>query len=683
MRFPRLLLTSLFCIALWGQDAALKDTFVQAKALWATQGDREGATARFDSVVAALAPKALGLDPEWSQVLCESYNWLAVLDDRNAQTRARAQVRLQAILDLNPDFELDRTLTSQRLSTLFDRMKGEKYAQVKLSWTPEGGRLTVDGRPSPLSPRKYLPFGPHKLVYTRPGHAAAEALVELAPKDVKPVEFKLTRVASTITLFVQPGDAEVLLDGQSLGYAIGKAGPEAAPYAIPLGLRPEDLSAPFVIPELSPGKHRLELRAPCLRTKVLELGPDLSTPAADHTLEPIRMEASKGSLSVSSAWPGGELFLSGQSRGPLPVLNLPVCSGAYDLQVRFPEGGYTQRINVEDGQSLRLEVKPKPRLAFLGLEGGDFTGRARFLSQLETLRDRLQALAFIPAHPDELPKDALARLKASREAELVLMARPLPDSVIHRIELVVANLDGEEERLAVKPLEQDPLGALAARLNALVAIQQPGAGLTLLDLPGESGPWVLAAGEPAQKAGIQIGKPLLQAQGKALASARAFQAAVASAKGSLPVAQEAGTLNLPLGMEGLEIPLGSPDLCYPALLAQLRLLYAHANASANTGAGGDEAGLIRLNMALALMQFRKFDKAIELLRDAHLSSTRGVSQGTLDYHTGRCFLHLGPAYHSEAAQAFRQALKYPQSTLLGPDGPLVAPLAKQALEDLR
>jgi hypothetical protein len=83
------------------------------------------------------------------------------------------------------------------------------------------------------------------------------------------------------------------------------------------------------------------------------------------------------------------------------------------------------------------------------------------------------------------------------------------------------------------------------------------------------------------------------------------------------------------------------------------------------------------------MQFRKYDKAIELLRDARLSTVRGDSQGTLDYQTGLCFLRLGSAYQSEAAQAFRQALKYPQSTLLGPDGPLVAPLAKQALEDLK
>lgn len=675
MRFRLLLLLSLFCGLLTAQDAALKDTFLQAKALWATQGDREGATARFDTVVAALAPKAAGLEPEWSQVLCESYNWLAVLDDRSAQSRARAQARLQALLDLNPDFELDKALTSQRLAALFERMKSEKYALVKLSFLPEGGRLVIDGRPFPTLSRKYLPFGTHKLSYTRPGHAPAELTLELGPHDAKSADFKLTRTASTITLYVQPRDVEVLLDGQSMGYAIGQGGPEAAALALPLGLRPEDFSAAFVIPELRPGKHRLELRAPCLRTKVLELGADLATPAADHTLEPIRLEPSLGSLSISSPWPGGELFLSGQSKGPLPQVNLPVCTGTYDLLVRFPSGGFAQRLIVEEGKAVSLEVRPKPRLAFAGLEGGDFTGRARFLALLQSLGDRLQQVAFLSARPDEPAADALARLQASREAELILLARTVPDPVIHRIELVLRTLDGEEERLVVKPLEQDPLASLAARLNAVPSLRRPGLGATLLDVPGEPGPWVLAATESALKAGLQPGRPILQAQGQPVTTVQELQQRTESAKGTLSMSQDATTLTVPLQAEALEVPLGSPALCYPALLAQLRLLYA--------GATGDEANLIKLNLALVLMQFRKYDKAIELLRDARLSTVRGVGQGTLDYHTGRCFLHLGSSYQSEAGQAFRQALKYPQATLLGPDGPLVAPLARQALEDLK
>ena len=675
MRLRHLLSIPLLCAALWGQDAALKETFLQAKALWATQGDREAATARFDSVVAVLAPKGAGLEPDWAQVLCESYNWLAVLDDRSPQTRPRAQVRLQALMDLNPDFDVDRALTSQRLAGLFDRLKAEKYAQVKLSYSPEGGRLVVDGRPGAPLPRKFLPFGVHKLSYLRPGHSPMEVTLELGPRDVKAADFKLTRVASTITLYTQPADVEVFLDGRSLGYAIGKAGPEAAPLSVPLGLRPEDLSAPFVISELPPGKHQLELRAPCFRTKILELGPELATPLADHTLEPIRLAPSKGTLTVTSAWPGGELFLAGQSKGPLPVTDLPVCSGPYDLMVRFPAGGFAQRITVDEGKALRVEARPKPRLAFVGLEGDDFTGRARFLAQLDAFGDRVQQLAFFPRRPDEPPKEALARLKASKEVELVLLATPVPDKVVHRVELVVATLDGEEEHLVVKPLEQDPLAVLAVRLNQVPPTREPGLGLALLDVPGEPGPWVLGASEAALKAGIQVGKPILQADGKPVATTQALQQRLLVAKGSLSVTQDGAPVPLSLTSEALEIPLGSADLCYPALIARLRLQYA--------GATGDDANLIKLNLALALMQFRKHDKAIELLRDARLSTVRGVSQGTLDYETGLCFLRLGSAYHSEAAQAFRQALKYPQSTLLGPNGPLVAPLARQALEDLK
>jgi len=97
------------------------------------------------------------------------------------------------------------------------------------------------------------------------------------------------------------------------------------------------------------------------------------------------------------------------------------------------------------GQTLNLEVQPKPRLAFLGLEVA-IHGPRRFLAQLESLGDRLQQLTFLPAHAVNCA-EALARLKASRETELVLIARPSgcghPPSGTHR-----GHLDGEEESRA-------------------------------------------------------------------------------------------------------------------------------------------------------------------------------------------------------------------------------------------
>ncbi len=679
MRFrPLLLLCLLTAPLLRAQDAALKATFTQAKALWATQGDRVDATARFEQVLAALAPKAATLDPAWTNILCQTYNWLAVLDDRNPATKARAITRLQALIDLNPDFDVDRTLTSQRLTGIFDRLKAAKLAQVKLTCVPDGGQLQVDGKPTSLLARKFLPFGTHALTYSHPGYASATVSVDLGPQDVKPVSFTLTRTSSTVTIYVQPSGAEVLLDGHSLGHTRGQAGPEALAIAVPMGLRPEDLSAGFVLDGLKPGKHDLEVRAPCYRPKRLAMDPSFATPFADHVLEPIRLEPSRATLTVTSAWPGGELFLSGEDRGPLPAKALQVCAGAYELQVRFPSGGYTQSITLAEGGALALEVKPQPRLAFLGMEGSqDFPGRDRIQGLLAGLGPRLKHLAFQTARPGESPQVALTRLKADHDAELFLLATPVPGPAIHEVELQLSTPEGETERLIVKPLEDDPLAKLVARLNAQPTLTEPSLGATLLDLPGMPGPWVLSASEAAQKAGLKLHEPILRVDGQPVADRAALHHLLeATGHESVRVLQAgAQPVDLPIIREPLELPLASPRFAYPAVLARLRLQYV--------GAKGDKANLLKLEIGLALMHFRDYDRAIEELRDAHLGTAPGVGQGTLDYETGRCFMGLGLAYRTEAIQAFREALKYPQATLFGPDGPRVAPLAQQSLEDLK
>ncbi|HEX9082822.1 MAG TPA: hypothetical protein VF768_11115, partial [Holophagaceae bacterium] len=186
----------------------------------------------------------------------------------------------------------------------------------------------------------------------------------------------------------------------------------------------------------------------------------------------------------------------------------------------------------------------------------------------------------------------------------------------------------------------------------------------------------LEASDAAQKAGLKLHEPILQVDGKPVADLAALRQALARGHDTVTVLQPGGpAVSLPRLLEPLELPLASPRFAYPAVLAHLRLAYL--------GAKGEVANQLKLNMGLTLMHFRKYDKAIEVLRDAHLAPGPGVDQGTLDYETGRCFLGLGLAYRAEATQAFRQALKYPQATLFGPDGPLVAPLAQQALEDLK
>ena len=672
---PLCLLAAFSGPPLRAQDPSVKEVFQQAKALWATQGDRDGASAKLEQVTAALEPKGKALEGEWRQVLCEAYNWLAVLDDRTPARKARTSKDLEALIDLDPDFDLDRNITNARLQAVFEALRSAKLVRVKLVLEPEGGSLTVDGHPRSAT-LKFLQPGSRRIAYVKPGFQSVEQQVELALKEPKTLEMKLTRISSTVALYTSPQGVEIFLDDKSLGTSAGIAPPEARPLAEKAGLRLEELSSPFVVGELSEGKHILEFRAPCFRTRRIELDASFAAPFADHTLEAVKLEASRGLLSVDAPIPG-ELFLSGKSLGPVPVTDLQVCSGSYDLQVRFPAGGFTQHIEVPEGKSITVNARPKVRMAFLGFEGGDdFAGRDRLLHHLEQFGQRLTTVAYLTPIKDESPEAAMARLKASGEVELTLLARPIPGQPIHEVELAVSTLQGEASRSVVKPLEQDPLGALAMRLNQAPVLGEPWVGLDLLDLPGEEGPWVLRADPAATLAGAKASQIITQVNGKTVSNVSDFRKALAEATGErVTVTQGGAPIQLALGRQALEIPLDASNLCYPFVLADLRLRYP--------GAKGDEAGIIRLNQALALMHFRHYGRAMEMLRDARVMNTQGVSRGTLDFYAGVCLLRLGNVYVPEAIQAFNQALKYPQATLFGPAGPLLTPLARQALEDLK
>ena len=663
------------------QDPALKDTLVQAKAAWASQGDRDSASAKFTQILAALVPTAPSLDPVWKQVLCEAYNWMAVLDDRLPANRARAPKYLEALLDLNPDFDIDRSITNARLQTAFDNLRAAKLVRVKLNLDPPGGTLTLDGKGIPSGePVRFLLPGSHVLAYAKPGFQSSEQHLELALKDPKTLDVKLPRTSSTITVFTSPAGADLVLDGRTVGTTRGTATSPFQVYADKAGVPLDQLSEGFVLAGLTVGKHMLEVKLPCYKSRRLEIAESFTTPFADHDLEALKLAPSRGTLTVQTTSPGGELVLSGKPMGPVPVKDLAVCAEPYDLVVRFPAGSFTQRIEVLEGQALTLKVRPKPRLTYIGFEGElAFAGRDRILGMLNNLGSRLTQVAFFTAGKGETATACMARLQASHDTELVLKARPVPGQPIHQVELVLSTLTGEEDSLVVKPLEDDPLAALAAKIETLPTLSEPWAGLTLLDLDAErgfSGPWVLQADAAALRAGIKAGKPILTVNGKAVASIQDYrQALQACADGKAVVSQGDAPVTLAVTRQPLELPVNATALSYPFVLADLRLRYG--------GASGEEASILRLQKGLALIHFGKYDKALEELRDARMTSVQGVSQGTLDFYTGVCLLHMGNVYLPEATQAFTQALKYPQATLFAPDGPLVAPLARQAMEDLK
>lgn len=671
---PLFLIPALLAPALLSaQDPALKDTFQQARDLWAKNGDREGATAKMEQVVAALAPRADSLDAEWRHRLCQAYNLLAVLDDRSPATRAHAQVRLQALLNLDPAYELDRDLSTTRLLNTYAQMRAARYGLVRFTLDPQGGVLTVDGAEMPATGDAWLPLGTRQVVYKRPGYGPGEQSVLVSGKPGA-ATFHLDRTSTALRIFTSPSGADVLLDGKPVGTTSGTLAPADKAVADKAGVPPGEISAGFVFDGVAPGKHTLELRAPCHAPKTVEIPARFGDAKQDFDLEPFVLKSSAGTLRMDSPAPGAVLYLDGDRKGPLPQ-SLPICSGPHDLEVRFPSGAWSKHLEVKDGDQLTFTARPLPRLAFLGLDpANDFSGRDRMVLALAKLGDRLSAVAYLPPKPAELPEVALTRLKEMNGAELFLSVKPAGEGAGAPLALEVSTPDGASETLLARPFEEDPLGPLVARLNAMPPLEEPGCGLTLLDVEGQPGPFVLSVDAAAQAAGVQPLRALTAVDGQPVHTVAEFRARLAQAKGSLQVSQGGAAMTLAVKPQLLEIPLNSDRYSYPAVLAALRLRAL--------GAKGEAAGLVRLNLALALMHFRRYDQALEQLKAARLPGERGVCQGTLAYDEGLCYRGLGPQYQDEARKAFQSASQYPAATLLGPDGPLVAPLAQQALDDL-
>lgn len=673
----RALTTLLVASALLGQAPATtpapSDLLQQAKALWTAQGDRDGALGRLEQVVASLNAEGT---PQERHLLCEAYNWLAVLEDRSPSLKAKVPTRLQAILDLDPDFALDKTVTPQRLLTQYDRTRDARFVKVEAELQPPGGRVSVDGRALAELPRWIAP-GRHQIRYARPGYQAAETAQEFALGAPQKISLSLTRVSSTLRFITYPVGAEVWMDGKRVGITSGKAGPEARETAERFAVSPEELSGPFVVEDLAPGRHVLELRMPCYQSRRLSIPESFTTPPADNDIDPIKLSPAKGTLTVTSAWKGGEAFLDGQSLGPLPIQQKTVCPGTYQFTVRYAAGGFSRTLEVADGQALTVEARPKPRLAYLGIEGdADYPGKARLTDQLLQLGSRLGSLAFAPPQGPETPSARLAKAKQGQEAELALWGRTVQVSGATLVELHLATLDGYEEQFLVKPLDQDPLGELIRLLDAPLPLSETGLGVQFVDLPGEAGPWVLKTDEACRKAGVATGRPVTQVNGKSVSSVAALRTALAQAAGAqATLTQDGRTLQVPLVQKGRQLPLAAASLSYVRALAELRLRVL--------GAQGDEAALLRLNLAQALLHFRKTERALEVLREARFQATDGIGQGTLAYVTGLCLSRLGSVYLPESIQAFQQALKYPGATLGGPDGPRIEPLAKAALFDLQ
>jgi tetratricopeptide (TPR) repeat protein len=656
---------------------------------------------------------------EEARLLAAAYD-LRARAQFNLGNTAAAEKDFAALLRIDPAYAIDRQTLSPKVVDLFDRVRARTVGVLALSVDPARARVRIDGDQVEPGPDGVgLLAGTHELRVEMDGYDPHVETVTAAGGQRLERSVRLHPNRRALELITVPAGVAVRIDGAEAGTTAGPATPDVEALAGSYGFDPKQASAPLLLAGVVPGEHRVSFERDCYETQSVVVRVDLD-PEQNRPLRfaPVILKESRTELQITSVPSGAEVQIDGVRQGTTPLTVGSLCGGEREVSVvRGDLGRWTERVRVQTGQTNVLSVRLRPTLLYAGTFRLDEWGRAvwsdedkplleglgrglktlnlvRLPAVQQSLRDAI--VRWMIADPREarggtvLPPDLVKEAAEKTGADLVLAGvtfaddpsrgwtlalysplHPVPDTVRLRLD-DPAGVKDVLARLDAVPPETDDFWGFSLVDSAL----PPAAPLVARVLPGS----------PAAKAGVRLGDRLVAVGSRKVATAReadeALDAESRHAGGvrtgvvlMLQATGEARSTRLSPTEAPALIPLGDPGLLYNRALAEYRL-------RARLASDDTARAVASLNVGLALMHFRAYDKAIsEGLSRAMLPAGSGIASGTVDYYRGLCALRRGDP--EAAKSALRSAAGAAGSTLESADGPSAAAAAARALQALQ
>jgi hypothetical protein len=511
----------------------------------------------------------------------------------------------------------------------------------------------------------------------------------------------------------------VSIDGRPAGVSAGPPTAEVEALAAQFRFDPQQASAPIPVPLIAPGEHKVTFDKDCFTSRSLtvkvELDAEQNRPLR---FAPVLLEESRSQLQITSVPSGAEVLVDGVRQGTTPVTLGALCGGERDVSViKADVGRWNERVRMTAGQVNTLTVRLRPTLLYAGTFRLDEWGRAVWSDEdkalLEALGRGLKTLNIVrmPQVQEEIRKsiirwmisdprevtsgtilspDLLKDAAARTGADLVLAGLTFTNDPNHSWTLALYSpLHGSPDIARLRTDQPDQVRSFVERLDSAPQESDVWWGMTLADSGlGSTGPVVVRVlpGSPAAKAGLRIGDRIqLVATSKVQGTrdALAVMEKESQRKGGVRVpvvlsvdgGDSVRTVRLAAGEAPSVIPLTESGLLYNRALAEFRL-------RARAATEDTLRGVAHLNLGIALMHFRAYDKALsEGLSRADLPQGSGIAAGTVQYYRGLCALRRGDP---EAARtAFQAASRATGSTLESADGPSASAAAARALQALQ
>lgn len=606
--------------------------------------------------------------------------------------RQEADAILDRIVAIDPRFDMPEVVPEALAERFADRRE-RRVGFLRIGLFPADAEVLVDGEVvDPVPDLLPVLAGEHFVVARRPGYASDRQEVVVRANRTEGVGFTLERSSATLRIATSPSGATVVVDGDVIGRTAA-AGSETSE------------SEPLVIEGLLPGWHDLEVtladhRPFRQRIEVPQLSDyDLGTLVLERSLGVVLLRGLPAGATVrvdgepvdpeQQTGGDGRPLASGAARLALPV-------GDHRIEVAAPGGVYEARVVVGDGDSVGLDVRVRPGLALLGIDGGEELDRQAVAAELGSALDGLDAW-FVLERP-ELPAGASPattdddwlrfRQRIAREvpeAALFLHA-VLPEGrrADHYVVRIWAPEPGPDHVLEIRVPLGEPEGATGVLEALTPALPRPAPwlGATLIDSLLEEGPLVIDvhAGGPAAQAGIAVGDRVLTADGVAVSTA-------GEVRDRIDAAQPFAALALDVVRGGsrraVRVTLGTgPRLPQLGPAVAVPVIWAAAGAELAARGTRVPAWTLELTRARLLLTAGDAAGAAELLDGVRVAEGEPFGQAAVDYWLGVA-LSSGPSPDLDAARAvLERAAEAEDGRLEHNDGPRVAIRARARLAAL-
>jgi len=660
------------------------------------------------------------LTVEELKVLCAAYDMRARAWFNLGNAKA-AESDFESLLRLDASYLIDRHTLSPKVVAVFDQVRKRLVGVLYLEVEPPAARVQVDGDQVSVRSAEGIGLfaGTHQVRVEMEGYDPYTETVSAAGGSDLRRSVRLRPNRRTLEFITAPAGVAVTIDGASAGVSAGPPTPDVEALAAQYRFDPKQASAPLAVPLVAPGEHKVTFERDCYTPRSLtvkvEIDAELNRPLR---YAPVVLEEARSELQITSVPSGADVLVDGAKQGTTPLSVDALCGGERDIAVvKVDIGRWSERIRVAMGQVNTLNVRLRPTLLYAGTFRLDEWGRAVWSDEDKTLLDALgrglktlnvvrmpqvqeeirkAVIRWMISDPREvgagtiLPPEILKDAAERTGADLVLAGVTLSNDPERAWTLALYSpLHPSPDVVRLRTDSEDAVRALVERLDSAPPETETWWGMTVADSAlGPSGPVVIRIlpGSPAAKAGLRVGDRLqlvgttkIQGAREALAVMEKESARKGGVRVPVVLSVDGGdsvrTARLAPGEAPAVIPLTEAGRLYNRALAEFRL---RARAATEETA----RGVAHLNLGIALMHFRAYDKALsEGLARADLPQGSGIAAGTVQYYRGLCALRRGDPEAARAA--FQAASRAASSTLESADGPSASAAATRALQALQ